>query len=161
MVDTIFATDLGQIALLFLLVFTVVFAILQKSKLLGDGKRQIDALVALAIGLIVIGADQVLHFAQKLIPFMAILMIIILVFMLLLAMFFKDEIKMSDGIRTAFGILIFIIVIVAVLIFSGGWEWIINWVSSSNAINNIILIVIIVVAIIVAYFGAGKKSESK
>jgi hypothetical protein len=31
----------------FVLVFTLVFALLQKTKILGDGKKQIDSLVAL------------------------------------------------------------------------------------------------------------------
>ena len=44
-----------EMLLPFLLVFVVVFAILQKSKILGDGKAQIDAIVGLVIGLILIG----------------------------------------------------------------------------------------------------------
>ena len=53
MVETIFTNPLFVETILpFLLVFTLVFAILEKTKILGDGKRQIDAIVALVIGLI-------------------------------------------------------------------------------------------------------------
>ena len=38
----------------FLLVFTLVFAVLQKSKILGDNKKQIDAIVSLVVGLLLI-----------------------------------------------------------------------------------------------------------
>ena len=36
----------------FVLVFTIVFAVLQKSKIFGDDKKQIDSIVALVFGLI-------------------------------------------------------------------------------------------------------------
>lgn len=159
--DTIFSSPLGQIILLFLLIFTVVFAILQKSGILGKDKKQIDALVALAIGLIVVGASQVLDFAQKLIPFMAISMIIILVFMILLAMFFQTEIKFHDNVRIAFGILVFIAVVIAVLVFTGSWEPIKNWFTNSSTSGNIILVVVIVGAILLAYFGPSGAPSGK
>ena len=43
-----------EVLLPFLLVFTVVFAILQKTSILGKGKKQIDAIVSLVVGLIVV-----------------------------------------------------------------------------------------------------------
>ena len=49
-----------EVILPFLLVFAVVFAILQKTKILGEGKKQIDAIVSLVIGLIVIAFSQIL-----------------------------------------------------------------------------------------------------
>ena len=45
-----------EVILPFVLVFTLVFAVLQKTEILGKGKRQIDVLVALAIGLITIAS---------------------------------------------------------------------------------------------------------
>src|SRR3989338_1413020 len=117
--ESIFSTPLGQTVLLFLLVFTVIFAILQKSEILGKGKKQIDALVALAIGLIVSSVGYVLDFAQKILPFFATVLIIILVFLILTAMFFKGEIEFSDKVRMWFGVLIFIIVTIAVVVFTG------------------------------------------
>ena len=56
MVETIFTSVYSQTIFIFLLVFVVVFAILQKTKVLGDGKKQIDALVALAVALLVLSA---------------------------------------------------------------------------------------------------------
>jgi len=75
-----FATELFTKGVLpFLLVFVLVFAILQKSKIFGEGKKQIDALIALALALIVISAGSVLQFLNDIIPFMAIALIILLV----------------------------------------------------------------------------------
>ena len=47
----------------FLLIFTIVFAVLQKAKILGEGKRQIDAIVALVVGLLFISFAQAVGIA--------------------------------------------------------------------------------------------------
>ena len=67
----------------FVLVFTLTFAILQKTKLLGEEKKQIDALVSLVIGLILIAFPFAREIVVKLMPFLAVSLIILLVFMLL------------------------------------------------------------------------------
>ena len=126
--QSIFSTDLGQAVLAFLLVFTIVFAVLQKSKILGDGKKQIDALVSLAIGLIVISIGTALDFIQKIIPFLAICLVIILVFMILLGAFFKEgSFDIPPWLKVVFGIIIFIAVVIAVLMFTPGWDIIKNY----------------------------------
>ena len=40
----------------FLLVFFIVFALLERTKLFGDGKKQLDALISFVIGLIFVVA---------------------------------------------------------------------------------------------------------
>ena len=161
--EYIFSSSLGQAILAFLLVFTVVFAVLQKSEILGKGKRQIDALVALAIGLIVISVGSAMNFIQQIIPFMVIALVILLVFMLLLGMLFKEGAFDTPGwVKIVFGIIIFIAVVIAVLIFSGGWDFVAGWFTSgSNVVSNIVLVVIIILAIIVAYFGGGSSDKKK
>ena len=51
MSDPFFITPIFTDFLLpFALVFTLIFAILQKTKLLGDGKKQVDAIIGLVVG---------------------------------------------------------------------------------------------------------------
>ena len=50
------STIVSKFILPFLLVFFIVFAILEKTKLLGDGQKQLNALLAFVIGLIFTGA---------------------------------------------------------------------------------------------------------
>jgi len=50
------STIVAKFILPFLLVFFVVFAVLEKIKLLGEDKKQLNALVAFVIGLIFVGA---------------------------------------------------------------------------------------------------------
>jgi len=71
-----------DIILPFLLVFTLVFAILDKSKLLGEGKRQINAIISLVVGLIFIGFSYATNIVQKLVPFLAVSLVIVFIFLL-------------------------------------------------------------------------------
>ena len=160
--ETIFSTPLGQLVLLFLLIFTLIFAILQKTEILGKGKRQIDALVALAIALLVSGVGSVLDFVQQIIPFLAIALVIILVFMLLLGMFYKEgTFDIPSWMKVTVGIIIFIALLIAVLIFTKGWDYIVGWFGGSSGWGgNVILIIVIIVAILIAFFGSGKSSGS-
>jgi hypothetical protein len=70
-------------ALPFVLVFTLVFAILQKTKLLGDSAKQANAIIALCIGLFLIAFPPARDIVVNLMPFLAVFVVILLVFMLL------------------------------------------------------------------------------
>ena len=59
-----------EVLLPFILVFTVVFAVLQKTKVLGEAKSQVDALVALSVGLITVAFGYATGIIVNLIPFL-------------------------------------------------------------------------------------------
>jgi len=153
-----------ELVLPFLLVFVIIFANLEKAKIFGDGKKQIDALVGLIIGLIVIAFGNATGIILSLMPFLAVSAVIILVFMILYGMIFKEgEFEMSKGLRIAFGILIGIAVVVAVLVSTGGWDYIIeNWVyggSGGDIFMNVIFIAIIAGAVAVVLSGGKKENK--
>lgn len=156
---TIFSSYLGQTVLAFLLVFTIVFAILQKSEILGKGKKQIDALVALAVGLIVISFGYAQDFITRLIPFLGVSLVVILVFMILLGAFFKEgEFGLGKGVQIALGILIVIALVIAILFITDSWGSISDFFSrSSSFVTNLIFIIVIVAAVAVALGFSGKK----
>ena len=147
----------------FLLVFTIVFAVLQKSEILGKGKRQIDALVSLVIGLIVVSFGYASGIIVSIIPFLAVAAVIILIFMMLYGMTFKSgEFKMDRGIQIAVAILVAIGLIVVVLVATGGWHYIsdmLNTSENSSAVvsNLIFLAIIILAAVFFMFSGKGKK----
>ena len=94
-----------QMILPFLLVFVVIFAILQRSKILGDGKSQIDALVALAIALILIGVPAARNFIVNIMPWMVVGVAVILVFLILYGFVAGDLSKTEPWMKIVFGIL--------------------------------------------------------
>ena len=67
----------------FVLVFTLIFAILQKTQLLGEDKRQVDALIGLVVGMMLIAFPGPRSIIVLLMPFLAVAAVILLVFMLL------------------------------------------------------------------------------
>lgn len=67
----------------FLLMFFLVFAILEKTKLLGDDQKQLNALLAFVIGLIFTAAVKPKLMVENLILFMTIAIAIVFVVLLL------------------------------------------------------------------------------
>lgn len=162
MVETFFTNPLFMETVLpLVLVFTLVFAVLQKTKILGENKRQIDAIVALVIALIFVAFGKETNIVVKMIPILAIALVVILIFMLLLGSLYEPgKFKMPDWLKIVIGILIGILVITTVLIRTGGLDLIINFFYEDNSswIVNGIVILIIAGAIFAVIFG-GKGSS--
>ena len=71
-----------KFALPFLLIFFVVFAILEKTKVLGDTK-QINALVAFVVGLIFVGFAFPKEFLENMILFLTVALVVVFVTLML------------------------------------------------------------------------------
>ncbi len=89
-----------DVLLPFILVFTIVFAVLQKTKILGDGRKQFNVMIALVMSLSVViphvtgtwqnfGFDPVLAINNAL-PQVSIIVIAILMALLVLGIFGND-----------------------------------------------------------------------
>ncbi|MBU0907796.1 MAG: hypothetical protein KKD18_00840 [Nanoarchaeota archaeon] len=135
----------------FLLVFTIVFAILQKSKVLGDGKKQIDAIVSLAIALIVISFAQAVGIILQLIPFLAVSLVILLVLFILLGSFWKID-DAPKGFQYLLVAVITVAVAIAVMYFTNAWQWLLDLlyggIGESELLTNAIFIIVIAAAVV-------------
>ncbi len=151
-----------EMLLPFLLVFVVVFAILQKSKILGEGKAQIDSMVAMVIGLLLIGVRQPREIIVNLMPWMAVGVAVILVFLILYGLVAGDLSKAPDWMKITFGILAGLFTIGVVVYVTGFYHVLENWFSegTSDVWTNVIMIVLVVGAMVVAV-ATGKKSKKK
>jgi hypothetical protein len=152
-----------EMVLPFILVFTIVFAILQKTEVLGKGKKQIDAIVSLVTGLIVVSFGWATGFITKLMPILAVALVVILVFMILFGSLFKSgDFAVQKGLKIAIGIIIGVALIVGVIYAAGAWDFMINLFSGEagpGLISNIVFIALIIGAIAVV-IGFGKAGES-
>ncbi len=91
MASTVLQSEiLTKFAYPFLLVFFIVFAILQKAKILGDNK-QINALVAFVIGLIFVSAVYPKVVVSNMILFLVIALVIVFVVMMLWGFVMGDK----------------------------------------------------------------------
>lgn len=108
-----------QFILPFLLMWTIVFAILQKTKLLGEDKKQLDAIVAFVIGLIFVGAIFPKLVVGNLILFLTVSIIVMFVGLLLWGFVSGDELKADflkkKGIKITAAIVVIVAVIIAVI----------------------------------------------
>jgi len=157
--ENVFFTEM---LLPFLLVFVVVFAILQKSKILGEGKAQVDAIVGLVVGLILIGVPGPRDLLVGIMPWMAVGVAVILVFMILYGFVAGDLSKsenMPKGLKYTFLGLAAVFTIGVVIFVSGLHEKIWDSFGGSGDIwMNIVMIVLVLAAMAVAVYG-GKKEK--
>lgn len=148
----------------FVLVFVLMFAILEKTKVLGDGKTQIDAIVALVLGLILIVTPGPRDMIVGILPWLAVGVAVILTFMILygfVAGDLTDDKNVSKGMKITFGVLAAIFVVTVVMIVTGLWGSITGIFSGSSGnslLLNILFIAVIAGVVIVALKG-GKKSS--
>jgi len=171
-----FLEDFGffDIILPFLLVFTLVFAILQKTKVLGaeDGKsrKNLDAMVAFSIALFVVIAGNIVTVIKEAMPLISLILIILVSFMLLAGSFVgSEEYKIEGKMRIFLTTLVFIGI---VLVFLGviktdsgvswlryGWDYMLeNWATGPLVSSLVFLAVILVV---VYYVLGGREEKEK
>lgn len=103
---------LSNVLLPFLLVFVIIFALLEKTNLLGSGKRAANLIVALVIALLFIGVQGVVGFTVRLLPLVAVFVVILLGYFLIFGFIGIHE---SKGLKVALGIIFGIALIAAVL----------------------------------------------
>ena len=163
MVETILSNPfVKDLVLPFLLIFAVVFAILQKSEILGKERRQTDAIVALVVGLLVVAVGTTTNIITGLMPILAVGLVVLLAFFLLWGFAFKQgEFAVHSGVRWAIAAIAAIALIITVLYLTGSWDYLKNLTSGGESIiTNVVFVGLIIIAIAVVV-GFGKRSENK
>ena len=144
------------------LVFTLIFAILEKTKLLGDDKKQVNAIVGLVIGLALIAFPYARNIVVLLMPFLAVSATILLVFMLLYGFIVgsKEGDVLGKWWKVAFGAILAIGLLTFLLMVMGAWDYVYNFIFNEGRgyvwVNGL-LILIIAGAIIAVLRGDSDK----
>jgi hypothetical protein len=71
----------------FILVFTLVFAVLQKIQLFGTGRKNINAVIALVVSLFFLNNTYLIYILQRFLPNVSIVLIVFLAVLLLVGIF--------------------------------------------------------------------------
>ena len=165
MVETIFTNPVFVETILpFLLMFTIIFAILQKTKIFGEGKKQIDAIIALVIALLFISFGRATDIVVEMIPILGIALMVILVFMILVgSMFEEGKFAMHKYLQIGIGIAIGVLVSGTALVLTGGLDFIIGFIYGDNTglLINGILVVVIAAAIAAVVFTGKDEDKGK
>lgn len=143
----------------FVLIFTLVFAILEKSKLLGDDKKQINAIIAFVLAGMFLAFSNYVSWIKQFSVVLIIALFSIFVFLLIWGFVWGeklgDPLKEAEGIKWTIGIIALIVVIVATLIITGYWD---KMAVSNEWVANIVFIIFIVAAV-VSVLNQGKKDN--
>jgi len=138
-----------------LLVFFILFAILEKTKLLGDGQKQINAIVSLVIALIFVGFAWPKMVIGNLMLFLTVALIVIFIVLLVwgFATGGTEMPKIGPAMNIILGILAIIAVIIAVFWATGSlgstFDFLFDRTWSSALWTNVLFIVIIAAALAV------------
>ena len=174
---------LFDVVLPFLLTFTIVFAILEKTRILGTAKlkdgsevsnKNLNSMVAFVIGLLVVATANVVGFINEALPNIIIVVVIVFSYLIMLGLFLKtEEFNFKEKHPkwfTAFMIIIFIAVLAisanAIKIDEEGHTaleaalsfFIENW--SGAVVTSIIFLIVIIFAIFAVVRTPKDKKES-
>jgi len=150
--------------------FFIVFAILEKTKLLGDDKKQINALISLVVGLIFVSAVFPKIVVGNLVLFLAVGLVVIFIGLLLWGFINKGEVKMNKG-MTIFMAIIIVLALVFALIWATGvanplinaFENIFNFLFvsswSGTVWTNIIVVLLVIGAIAIVLKSKGSAAS--
>jgi hypothetical protein len=152
----------------FFLIFFIIFAILDRTKIFGEEKKQINALVAFIIAFIFISAVFPKVIVSNLILFLTIAIVIVFIVLLIWGFIMGgDSLKIFEqapkGLKIGIGILILIAVAIAVLwasgVDTGGlFDKLFNSSWSESLWTNILFIVLVIIALVVILNTGKSKS---
>ena len=159
-----------DVLLPFLLIFTVIFAVLDKTKILGEGKRNMNVGLAFVFALLVVvphvtgkfpaGYDPV-KVINAALPTVSLLVVAIIALLILIGVFAHDRVMLG---LTAPGWVGLFSILAIVFIFGSAAGWwqtgILDWLESIFGSDVVaVLIMILVFGIVIAFVTGGGEHE--
>lgn len=151
----------SKFVLPFLLIFFIVFALLEKTKILGEERKQLNALVAFVIGLIFVSAISPKLIVSNLILFLTVAIVVMFVGLILWGFATGGEAKIGGEkwVKYVGGGIVVVGVLIALIWATGYWNNFIDFFFkqdwSSSFWTNFLFIVVIAAALATA-IKAGK-----
>ncbi len=179
MADTLFGNaitflqDIGfyDVVLPFLLVFTVFFGVLEKTRIFGtegkdSPKKNLNAMVAFVVAFFVVAAKEIVSSIQESLPLVALGLLAIISFLMLVGSLFSGEKEFNfvdlfgDGWKIGFAA-IFLVSIVLIFFQSFGWlEPVWDYITGIGTETFILVVFLLAIVGIMFYVvGGGKKGK--
>jgi len=165
-----------DVLLPFLLVFTVMFAILERTQLLGtEGekkhtKKNLNAMISFVIAFFVVASSKLVETITQVSSEIVILLMLIVFFLMLVGIFYKksdiekEGVFLQDAWKTGFMIFVAICIIFifldAIKTDAGDtwlqvfWDWLSSFYTDTSVAAILLIIFVIVV---IAFIGRGEK----
>lgn len=166
MVETIFQQPLfKEFILPFLLSFILVFALLEKTKILGENKKILNAVIAFVAGITLVTAIFPKEVITNLILFLTISMIVVFIVMGLWTFIVEDDssFKSSKVIKwfliIGVGIGLLFLIIWTLRVQTGLLDWISDREWASPFWTNLIFIFVVVIALVLVLINPASRGE--
>lgn len=161
----------------FILVFSVVFAILEKTRILGTEKvggnevprKNINSMVAIVFAFLVVATNKIVNAINVALPNIVLLIILVISFLLMVGIFYKtEEMEFATKYRLLTNWMVGFLLFFTILIFLGsiqdesGESWLeIGWnYAKENTSGPVVTsLIFVAVAIIVIIFITTKQKE--
>jgi len=136
----------------FFLVFFIVFALLEKTNILGEDKSQLNAFLAIVIGLIFVGAVFPKVVVGNMVLFLTVALVVVFVGLLIWGFLSGGEAKIEGKAIKIIGGAVVVIAVILGLVWAGGWDlgflgWLFNQEWSKPVWTNVAFIVAIAAAL--------------
>jgi len=153
------------------LIFVVIFALMAKTRILGEDKKKYNLIIALVIGLLVViphvldsyppGGD-VVDIMNQALPQVSLIAVAVIMLLILIGLFGGEAKWMGSSLSGWIAIVAFIIVLV---IFGGaaGWWGTWSWFDNFFGEETVAIIVMILIFAIIVWWitrGEGKEKEA-
>lgn len=143
----------------FLLIFTIIFAILQKSNILGDKKKNLNVVVSLVIALITViphitgayqrmGLIDVVDVMNRALPNVSIILVAIVSILLLIGLL-GGEAKWMGGSISGWIALLSIILIAIIFGHAAGWWFFVDWAWLNDSETVAVVIILLVFGVLI------------
>ncbi|MBS3143292.1 hypothetical protein J4446_00220 [Candidatus Woesearchaeota archaeon] len=141
----------------FLLVFSIVFAILEKSKLFGD-RKNINIIVSLIIGLLFVTQTSLVYTLNSFLPKIGLFIVVAVMVLILFALFGANMEKGLGGILLLFGAIASLVAIYWALSPSLGFQ-LPSWIEYNWDVIIAVVIILIVIFLVAGGSSKGKSGE--
>src|SRR3989338_2178212 len=128
-----------QELLIFLLIFVIFYAVLQKTKVLGDGKKNLNVLVALVVGALVIVPHMLntyppesdpVEIIKQALPQVSLVIVSIIFLLILIGVFGQEQVFLGLAMP---GWITFFSILIILIIFGGAAGW---WDNGVNELDR-------------------------
>tara|TARA_Y100000310_G_scaffold277305_1_gene294955 strand:- start:31 stop:585 length:555 start_codon:yes stop_codon:yes gene_type:complete len=151
-----------DVVLPFLLVFTIVFALLERTKVFGmekiEGKeytkKNLNSAAAFVIAFLVVASSELVEVITEVSSKFVVLLFLIVLFLLLVGSFFKEEphgVFLEGGWKTAFMVVVFLVLVFIFLDALNLTQDIFDFLSGTNRgefVGSALLLVLIILFIV-------------
>lgn len=159
-----------DVLLPFILIFTIVFATLQKTRLLGDGKKQYNVIVSLVMGLAVVIPHVVGRYPfnfdpvdviNRALPQVSIILVAIVMLLLIIGVF-GNEVDIAGTPLSGWVVILAIIAVVLIFGSAVGWFIMPFWLGFLlNPELQALIVMILVFGIIIWFITKDESDKTK